>query len=340
MSALKSALRILPAALAVSFLSGCGWYRAAWEAEQGGRPHNHGAAAQSGDAKDDGNTPTPPEAKPDEPRADETKPDEPAPESKAQRKAREKAERERLKREEAERDSLERDAQERAQAQAQMQPQSQAQPQSQPQTQPQSQPQTQPQVQLQSSDASHNPAPESAMNADHSETEAMRAWRMGQQRLDLMLKFSSSDDHLVAIMLASDNADLSYARMAYTRATTREVKAFAQRMINDHSQAVALINEIVARNDISPKDNLVSRDLRDEATGQRETMRPLTGVAFDSAYVANEVAYHHRLISMIDDVLLPRLDDGELRQQLTTMRPVLVAHLAHAEQIQATLAHH
>jgi putative membrane protein len=177
------------------------------------------------------------------------------------------------------------------------------------------------------------------MNADHSETESMRVWRMGQQRLDLMLKFSSSDDHLVAIMLATDNADLSYARMAYTRASTREVKAFAQRMINDHSQSVALVNEIVARNDISPKDNLVSRDLRDEATGQRETMRPLTGLAFDSAYVANEVAYHRRLISMIDDVLLPRLDDGELRQQLTTMRPVLVAHLAHAEQLQATLAH-
>ena len=92
MSALKSALRVLPAALAVSFLSGCGWYRAAWEAEQGGRPHNHGSAAQAGDAKDDGNSPTAPapnaaEPKSDEPRADEAKTDEPTPESKAQRKA-------------------------------------------------------------------------------------------------------------------------------------------------------------------------------------------------------------------------------------------------------------
>jgi hypothetical protein len=134
MSALKSALRVLPAALAVSFLSGCGWYRAAWEAEQGGRPHNHGAATQTGDAKDDGNTPMAPapdaaEPKSDEPPAEEAKPAEPAPETKAQRKAREKAERERLKREEAERDSLEREAQERAQAQAQMQPQAQTQPQ-------------------------------------------------------------------------------------------------------------------------------------------------------------------------------------------------------------------
>jgi putative membrane protein len=148
---------------------------------------------------------------------------------------------------------------------------------------------------------------------------------------------SANDDHLVAIMLATDNADLSFARMGYTRASTREVKAFAQRMINDHSQAVALVNEIVGRHDISPKDNMMSRDLRDEATTQRELLRPLAGRAFDIAYVANEVAYHRHLLSIIDDVLLPRLEEGELRQQLVTMRPVLSAHLAHAEQLQATL---
>ena len=315
MSALKSAMRLLPAAFAVSLLTGCAAYKSAWEAQNGmSRPHNNPSVAQTGAARNDGDAPTPaassaatpaasPAASPDaaEPKPVEQpreamKPAAPVPDAKADREAPEKADRDRAMMEKVNRDAGE----------------------------------------LETSARSDNARSERPVGVLSPEAESMRSWTANQRRLDHMLR-SANDDHLVAIMLSTDNVDLSFARMGYSRASAREVKAFAQRMINDHSQAVALVNEIVSRHDISPKDNLMSRNLRDEATTQRELLRPLTGRAFDSAYVANEVAYHRHLLTIIDDVLLPRLEEGELRQQLVTMRPVLSAHLAHAEQLQATL---
>jgi putative membrane protein len=64
-------------------------------------------------------------------------------------------------------------------------------------------------------------------------------------------------------------------------------------------------------------------------------MRPLRGRSFDSTYIANEIAFHTRLLATLDDTLLPRADDPQLRQMLVSVRPAVAAHLTHAQRIQA-----
>jgi hypothetical protein len=41
---------------------------------------------------------------------------------------------------------------------------------------------------------------------------------------------------------------------------------------------------------------------------------------------------------MIDDVLLPRARSSELRELLASTRPIIAAHIAHAEQLEAALS--
>jgi putative membrane protein len=148
----------------------------------------------------------------------------------------------------------------------------------------------------------------------------------------------SSDGRTVGMLLMTNDVNLSFAKIAYAGASSDDVKNFARRMLTDHTQIILTIRSLVATQDMTPSEDNAGRDLRDFATLQRDSLRALTGRAFDSTYVAMELDRHRAMLSMIDDVLLPRARSTELREMLASTRPIIAAHVAHAEQLQATLA--
>ena len=149
---------------------------------------------------------------------------------------------------------------------------------------------------------------------------------------------ASSDGRTVGMFLMANDVNLSFAKVAYANASSDDVKSFARRMLTDHTQIVATIRALIADQDVSPSDDSAGEDLRDLSTLQRDSLRALTGHAFDSTYVAMELDRHRAMLSMIDDVLLPRARSAELREMLASTRPIIAAHVAHAEQLQASLA--
>ena len=148
----------------------------------------------------------------------------------------------------------------------------------------------------------------------------------------------TSDGRTVGRFLMANDVVLSFAKIAYANSGSEEVRGFARRMLTDHTQLIATMRALSAELEISPSDDGGSRDLRDFSTLQRDSLRALDGRAFDNAYVAMELDRHRAMLSMIDDVLLPRAHSGELRELLASARPIIAAHVAHAEQLQATLA--
>ena len=104
-------------------------------------------------------------------------------------------------------------------------------------------------------------------------------------------------------MLASNNTDISYARLVPSRAERADIKEFAQRMLTDHASVNALLNQVLAKIDLTPEDNVTSLDLRDESSEKRDLMRDLSGYVFDSTYIENEVSYHRKFLASIDENL-------------------------------------
>jgi putative membrane protein len=149
---------------------------------------------------------------------------------------------------------------------------------------------------------------------------------------------AASDGRAVGMFLMANDVNLSFAKVAYAGASSDDVKSFARRMLTDHTQIVATIRALISDQDVSPSDDSAGEDLRDLSTLQRDSLRTLTGRAFDSTYVAMELDRHRAMLSMIDDVLLPRARSAELREMLASTRPIIAAHVAHAEQLQASLA--
>ena len=147
-----------------------------------------------------------------------------------------------------------------------------------------------------------------------------------------------SDATSLAILLTTNNVDLAYARLGTARATHRDVKALANRMAVDHALLNTTLAQLRTRLDLTPREDDISGALRDQSALVRDTLRALAATRFDSAYVANEVRFHREVLVAIDRALLPSAQRSALREYVTTLRPTLSAHLAHAERVQATLA--
>ncbi len=147
-----------------------------------------------------------------------------------------------------------------------------------------------------------------------------------------------SDANTVALLLATNNVELAYARVGASRGVHRDVKALAKRMSTEHTLLNETLSKLVARLDIAPRDDEVVRLLREQSNARRDSLRALSGREFDSAYVANEVRYHEEVLTAIDKVFLPSAQRAALREYVTNLRPVISTHLTHAERVQATLA--
>lgn len=146
-----------------------------------------------------------------------------------------------------------------------------------------------------------------------------------------------TEGNIVAIILAANNTDLSYARLVPSRSTNADVRAFAQRMTTDHTLLNARANDIAAKHGITAEDNVISLDFRDNSAARRDVMREMEGAKFDSAYAENEVKYHTELLGALRAVLEPQATTPELLEFVRNLTPAVTAHLAHAEQLRASV---
>lgn len=115
------------------------------------------------------------------------------------------------------------------------------------------------------------------------------------------------------------------------------MRAFAQRMVADHSgvnkQAWALVRKL----HVTPEENDTSRSLAQGGAAARDRLKVMSGSAFDKAYVDNEVSYHRTVLDAIDKTLIPGASNAELKALLTKVRPAIAAHLEHARHMQAQM---
>jgi putative membrane protein len=141
------------------------------------------------------------------------------------------------------------------------------------------------------------------------------------------------DANTAAILLTSHNVVLAAARLAATRADNRDVKLLARSLVTDHTTMSSTLSRLLASAELTPREDDVTRLLRDQSAARRDTLRTLAGERFDSAYVQNEVQYHQDLLVAIDRVFIPSARNARLREYVTSIRPTIAGHLALAEQV-------
>jgi putative membrane protein len=145
------------------------------------------------------------------------------------------------------------------------------------------------------------------------------------------------DAEIAHIVVTANQVDIEAGELAKSKASGKDVKEFAQRMIIDHTAANRSATDLAKKLSLTPKDNATSRSLAQGGEANRAALSKLTGAAFDHAYVDHEVAYHQQVLDAIDQVLSPNAKNAELKALIASVRPVIASHLQHAKQIQTQL---
>ena len=146
-----------------------------------------------------------------------------------------------------------------------------------------------------------------------------------------------NDAQIAAIVVAANQVDINAGELAKAKASNKEVKAFAQRMITDHTGVNKSAVELVTKLKVKPEENETSKSLKSGGADTIKRLKGLKGKEFDKAYVDNEVTYHQTVLDALDNTLIPNASNDELKALLVKVRPAFVAHLEHAKQIQASL---
>jgi len=150
-------------------------------------------------------------------------------------------------------------------------------------------------------------------------------------------KVKLTDANIAAIVVAANTIDVQNGQLALSKTQNADVKTFASQMVTDHTSVNKKATDLVVRLKVTPKESEASRTLESGATATRATLETKSGGEFDRAYVDNEVAYHQAVIDMLDKVLIPGAKNKDLKALLVAVRPAFVAHLEHAQHIQANL---
>ena len=146
-----------------------------------------------------------------------------------------------------------------------------------------------------------------------------------------------SDPEVAHVAVTANGIDIDLAKFAETRTHKAPVRAFAQRMITDHTGVNEQAAALAKRLGVTPTDNAVSQSLQSGAKEARAKLEPLHGAAFDRAYMDREIAYHQAVLDALDKVLIPTTDNAELKKLLTDVRPAIASHLDHAKRVRGML---
>ena len=114
-----------------------------------------------------------------------------------------------------------------------------------------------------------------------------------------------TDPQIAHIAYTAGLLDVEAGKQALEKSQNKDVRAFAQQMIGDHTavndQALTLVKKL----NVTPEDNATSQSLTKQAEATRKKLAALTGAAFDKAYVDNEVAFHKAVNSALSTTLIP-----------------------------------
>lgn len=128
---------------------------------------------------------------------------------------------------------------------------------------------------------------------------------------------------------ASDAFEIATSRLALTSATSSGVKAFAQKMIDAHTDSTAKLKTAAASASITPDSTLTA-----EQQAKLDGLKAMTGKAFDAAYIEGQTAGHQATL----DALRAYSATGDvpaLKAFATTLTPIVAAHLNMVKSMKA-----
>jgi len=126
-------------------------------------------------------------------------------------------------------------------------------------------------------------------------------------------------------------AEVALGKLAVDRAHSADVRAFGQRMMEDHAKGNEQLLALAQSKQVE-----LPTDVPADAKQTGERLADLSGAAFDREFMKGMVADHEKVVAAFE-AEAKSSGDSDLRQFATQALPMLRDHLAQARRIEATL---
>lgn len=138
---------------------------------------------------------------------------------------------------------------------------------------------------------------------------------------------------IAGIVIALHEAEVQAGNAGRANATSADVRAFAQALVDDHTAALSSARDAFAREGITPAESDTSRALRSNAQTAITNLATYKGAEFDRRFMQSQIDMHRWAVDVLDTALIPSVTRRELRELLQTQRGHVAGHLERAQTI-------
>jgi putative membrane protein len=144
----------------------------------------------------------------------------------------------------------------------------------------------------------------------------------------------------IASLIGLTNAsEIEAGKLASTKATNADVKAFAKQMVTDHQAMQKSLDSVTAATNLKPEAPQQLSDEKQRASQQTITTLNSTakGAEFDKAYITSQVQAHQQALNDLQG-FSTTATDPQLKAAINAAIPKVQQHLDKAQQIQSKLS--
>jgi len=142
-----------------------------------------------------------------------------------------------------------------------------------------------------------------------------------------------SASQIAGVALDLSRSEVTQAQAAMPRAQDSQVRAFAQRMFDDHQATEDKLQAFLETMRIVPDKSELSADVERVGTSMTNNLRQASAHDFDVSYLEVQIYMHRRALTILDRQLIPQATQPDLQGELQAMRAMIADHLNEALQI-------
>jgi putative membrane protein len=180
------------------------------------------------------------------------------------------------------------------------------------------------------------PQQQQPMGTENMEDQTMRS-TTDESSMKAKQVTTLSDGEIAAIESAANTGEIQMAELAKKQGTSPVVKDFATMMITHHKDADGKLKTIVKKQNITIKEDDTSNKLKADVTTMTTELRSKKGKEFDKAYIDDQVKAHTDVLDIIENQMMPSVQNGDLKAHLADVHRTVADHLQKAQDAQSKL---
>jgi putative membrane protein len=143
-----------------------------------------------------------------------------------------------------------------------------------------------------------------------------------------------SDGQIAQILATVDTGEIEQAQVALQKASDTNVRAFATQMVDEHTASKQAGAQLASQASMTLAESPKATELQSKGQQMLDKLKQTDAATFDKTYIDGQVEQHAEVLQMIDDQLLPAVQQPALRDHLNTARGMVHHHLEQARQLQ------